>query len=106
MKPESRPPDQIADQLRSAIEFKAGQRQSMLSDYQMLRKTIEQRGVAGHQALSVQAHYVQGSMPMTEYHTWVITGKTSVYLSARMREADFDNLKAKLEEILDTFSIP
>jgi hypothetical protein len=106
MKPESRPADQISSQLRSAVEFKAGQRQPMMANYQMLRKTIEPRAVAGWQALSVQAQYVEGSTTMIEYHTWIITGRTSVYLSARMRQTDFDSLKAKVDEILDTFSIP
>ncbi|HWE49238.1 MAG TPA: hypothetical protein VG273_05595 [Bryobacteraceae bacterium] len=106
MKPESRKPDQIPDQLRSAVEFKAGQRQAGMANYQMLRKTIERRAVAGQQALSVLAHYLEGAAPMTEYHTWAISGKTSVYVSARMREADFENLKVKVDEILDTFLIP
>lgn len=106
MKKQSGPPDSVPDQLRSAADFKAGQRQAMFADYRMLKNTVEQKTVSGQNALSIQAHFVDHGENMIEYSTWAISAKTSVYISVRMRQDDFDKLRINVDQIIDTLLIP
>ena len=105
MKAEARTADEIPDQLRSSVDYKAGMREGM-PGYKMLRKTIVRRTVGGQLALSAQAEFDEGSDKMIEYHTWVMSEKTHVYLSARMRAADFADNQARVDHILDSFLVP
>jgi hypothetical protein len=105
MKAEALTPDEIPEQLRSSVDYKAGMRDGT-PGYKMLKKTIERKTVAGQQALSAQAQFDKGSDKMIEYHTWVISEKTHVYLSARMRAADFASAQPRIDRILDSFLVP
>lgn len=105
LKAETHAPDEIPDQLRSAIDYKAGMREGT-PGYKMLKTTIEKKTVGGQLAVSVQAQFDERGVKMTEYHTWATSEKTHVYLSARVLAADFPKAQARIDQILDTFLVP
>jgi len=105
MKADALTSGEIPDQLRSDVDFKAGMRQSM-PGYKMLKNTIDRKTIAGQLALSVQAQFDKGNDKMIEYHTWVRSEKTHVYLSARVREADFADGQSRIDQILGSFLVP
>jgi hypothetical protein len=105
MRAETHTADEIPDQLRSAVDYKAGMREG-IPGYKMLKKTIETKTVGGQLALSVQAQFDEGSVKMIEYHTSAPSEKTHVYLSARMRASDFAKVQARIDQVLNTFLVP
>jgi len=105
MRAEPHTPDEIPDQLRSAVDYKAGMREGM-PGYKMLKSTIENKTVGGQLALSVQAQFEENRVRMIEYHTWATSEKTHVYVSARVRAADFPAAQARIDQILRTFLVP
>jgi hypothetical protein len=105
MRAEPHTGDEIPDQLRSSVGYKAGIREGT-PGYKMLKKTIRAKTVGGQLALSAQAQFDEGSVKMIEYRTWTTSEKTHVYLSARMRAADFANVQPRIDQILGSFLIP
>jgi len=106
LKPQTAPAARIQARLESAIELKLEQRRD-LREYRMLPATIEHKLVNGQPALSVEAEFydADGAL-MTEYHTWVMSVKTHVYISARIPANDFPEAKTQVDSFLATFLVP
>ena len=105
LKPHAMPAAEIPEKLKYQIAFKAGQREKV-AGFKMLKNTIEQRIVSGQPALSILSQYNPHDDKMNEYHTWIISEKTHVYLSVRVPADDFPNVKPNIEQILATFLVP
>jgi len=105
LKPHTMAAAEIPEKLKYQMAFKAGQRERV-PGFQMLRNTIENRVVGGQAALSVLSQYGPPEAKMDEYHTWIISERTHVYLSVRVPAGDFPNVKPDIEQILATFLVP
>ncbi|HEX3877249.1 MAG TPA: hypothetical protein VHW24_09700 [Bryobacteraceae bacterium] len=104
MKSQSIPQADIIERLRSQVDFKAAQRKGV-PGYKMLRDTAERRFVGGQPALSIQAEYTEGAVRKIEYHVWVITENTHVYVASRSAASDFPKVKASIDRFLATFHV-
>jgi hypothetical protein len=106
MKPHDLPAADISDELRSKIDFKAGQREGMgVTGYRMLKSTLQHKTVGGQLAVSVEGAFDEANVKMTEYNTWVISEKTHVYIRARVRTKDFSGFQGRVDQIIDTFVV-
>jgi hypothetical protein len=105
LKPQTPPAARIPYALDSEMQSKAAQRTNF-AGFRMLPATFEHRTVAGQPAVSVESEYFDKDVPMTEYHTWIMSEKTHVYISARVPAAKFADAKSQIESCLTTFLVP
>src|SRR5580704_13003617 len=96
----------IPDELRSKIDFKAGQREGMgITGFRMLKNTLQHKTIGGQLALSIEGEFDEANVKMTEYNTWVMSEKTHVYIRARVRTQDFPGFQGRVDQIIDTFVV-
>jgi hypothetical protein len=107
MKPHNLAAVDIPDTLRSAIDYKAGQREGMgVTTYKMLKNTLQHKTVGGQAAVSIEAEFERVNAKMIEYNTWAVSEKTHVYVRARVLAEDFSSVQGQINQILETFNIP
>jgi hypothetical protein len=106
LKPQTAAPERLADVLETAMDSTAAERQKTATGYRMLPATLEHRTVGGQPTVTVQAEYFENSVLMMEYHTWVMSAKTHIHVSARMPAKDFAEAKADVDSFLATFLVP
>ncbi len=105
LKPQALPAARIPYALDSEMESKAAQR-TKFAGFRMLPATFEHRTVAGQPTVSVESEYFDNDVPMTEYHTWIMSKKTHVYISVRVPAVKFAGVKSQIESFLTTFLVP
>jgi len=105
LKPQTLPPARIPNALDSAMAAKAAQRTNF-AGFRMLPATFEHRTVAGQPAASVESEYFDNDVLMTEYHTWIMSEKTHLYISARVPVAKFAGVKSQIDSFLTTLLVP
>jgi hypothetical protein len=105
LKPQTLPPAKIPTALDSEMQSKSAQRTSF-AGFRMLPATFEHRTVSGQPAVSVESEYFDNAVPMAEYHTWIMSEKTHVYISARVPADKFAAAKSQIESFLTTFRVP
>ena len=95
----------IREKLRESVDLKARQRSQRLGNYNMQKTSIHERSVGGQLAISSEADYETDGVKMFEYHTWAVSEKTYVYISARCPASDAADAKVRIDSLLNTFMV-
>jgi hypothetical protein len=106
MKPSQWSAAEIPDRLSQAVELKLRDC-SDIPGFKFRPESIQPRTVAGQQALSAIADYVENGRKMVNYYVWVYTPKThSVFLARNIAPEDLPAAQANLDSILASAQVP
>ena len=92
----------IAQQLRASVDEKAKTRADIFKDYRVRPESVQLREIAGQQALSCIADYVEGDRKMIEYTTWVQTENSRCSFYTRTGASEFDEYRKRFDPIIES----
>ena len=106
MKPNEWSAAEIPDRLRHAVEQKELDNK-LVPGFKFRPESIQPRIVAGQQAISAVADYVENGRKIVNYYVWVYTPKThSVFLARDIFPEDLLLVQANLDSIVASAQVP
>ena len=75
-------------------------------DYRFRKESVQHITVNGNEGLSVVADYVNLGEKKSEYHTWIYTAKTHVYLNARVPEVQLAAVQSRFYALIQSTVVP
>jgi len=99
----------IPARLKGAVDEKIRQRHGGYGNYpdwQPRPGTIQMRVVGGKPAISLLADYTQNGEKMTEFDTWVFSGKTRAFFFAQAPASDMPAFQPRFEQIISSAIVP
>jgi len=106
MKPEESTPAEILEKLRAAPPAKVKMNEGV-PGFAFRPESIQMHTVAGQQALSAVADYVENGQKMAAAYTWIYTAKThAVFIARGLPVADLASAQSRLEQIVATAVVP
>lgn len=106
VRPEASTPAEIPEKLRSAVPAKVKMNAGM-PGFAFLPESYCLRTIAGRQALSAVAEYVENGQKMAAYYTWIFTAKTHVVFIARdVPFSDLMAVEARFDPFVATAVVP
>jgi tetratricopeptide (TPR) repeat protein len=90
-------------ELQNDLEEKPSLRSS---DWKVRPQSVERRVVAGEQALSAVADYVDNHRKMIEYLVWVRCTRSRLLFSVRIRAEDFATNQSRFDRFIAAVKIP
>jgi len=96
---------EIAEQLRAGLDERVERRSKMLKDYRIRPESIQMRWIGGNQVLSAVAEFLQGQQKMVEYLTWMRSENVNALFFATVPASGLDELRKRLDPILETVRI-
>ena len=106
MKREANTPAEADAWLELAVKMKVDQRGGAATGYRFRPDTIEHLYVRDHKAVKAVADLPPGTRSITEYFTWIYTERTRVQFDVRGIEPEASSTASRLEEIIQTATIP
>jgi hypothetical protein len=97
--------DDIAGLLDQRRDDKGLQRNSY-QDYRFRKDGVRHITVNGNQGLSVVADFVNLGEKKAEYHTWIYTAKTHVFLSSQVPEAQLSVVRSRFNALIQSAVVP
>jgi hypothetical protein len=102
MRPEASTPAEIPEKLRAAPPAKA-----KMTGFVIRPESIQPRTIAGQQALSAVADYVEDGKKFVAIYTWIFTPKTHVVFLARdVPVSDLVAVQSRLDQLVATAVVP